>query len=100
MQSHICKMESVFDNFLSLCEQTEPPSQQHVHIQKELWRIQDVMEVLAKNKPQRTTDTGFLGSKPISNLQKNEVSLTSPLWIKKNIRICQRQINRIRAWSL
>uniref|UniRef100_A0A8C8LNL8 Pleckstrin homology domain containing A5 n=1 Tax=Oncorhynchus tshawytscha TaxID=74940 RepID=A0A8C8LNL8_ONCTS len=52
--------------------QTEPPSQQHVHIQKELWRIQDVMEVLAKNKPQRTTDTGFLGSKPISNLQKNE----------------------------
>ncbi|XP_052347899.1 pleckstrin homology domain-containing family A member 5-like isoform X20 [Oncorhynchus keta] len=52
--------------------QTEPPSQQHVHIQKELWRIQDVMEALAKNKPQRTTDTGFLGSKPISNLQKNE----------------------------
>uniref|UniRef100_A0A674EQ73 Pleckstrin homology domain containing, family A member 5 n=1 Tax=Salmo trutta TaxID=8032 RepID=A0A674EQ73_SALTR len=52
--------------------QTEPPSQQHVQIQKELWRIQDVMEALAKNKPQRTTDTGFLGSKPISNLQKNE----------------------------
>uniref|UniRef100_A0A8C7HHM7 Pleckstrin homology domain containing, family A member 5 n=1 Tax=Oncorhynchus kisutch TaxID=8019 RepID=A0A8C7HHM7_ONCKI len=58
--------------------QTEPPSQQHVHIQKELWRIQDVMEALAKNKPQRTTDTGFLGSKPISNLQKNEVSDRQP----------------------
>lgn len=86
MQSHISKMESVFNHFLSLCEQTEPPSQQHVQIQKELWRIQDVMEALAKNKPQRTTDTGFLGSKPISNLQKNEVSLTSTLWIKKNTR--------------
>uniref|UniRef100_A0A3P8YPN1 Pleckstrin homology domain-containing family A member 5-like n=1 Tax=Esox lucius TaxID=8010 RepID=A0A3P8YPN1_ESOLU len=38
--------------------QTEPPSQQHVRIQKELWRIQDVMEALAKNKPKRTSDTG------------------------------------------
>lgn len=31
----------------------EPPSQQHVHIQKELWRIQDVMEALNKQKAQR-----------------------------------------------
>ncbi|XP_036373557.1 pleckstrin homology domain-containing family A member 5 isoform X11 [Megalops cyprinoides] len=53
--------------------QTEPPSQQHVQIQKELWRIQDVMEALSKNKPQRSTDnTGFLGSKPISNKYKSE----------------------------
>ncbi|KAM6984773.1 pleckstrin homology domain-containing family A member 5 [Aplochiton taeniatus] len=52
--------------------QTEPPSQQHVQIQKELWRIQDVMEALAKNKPQRSTDSGFPGSKPLSSLQKNE----------------------------
>uniref|UniRef100_A0A3B4XPI7 Pleckstrin homology domain containing, family A member 5 n=1 Tax=Seriola lalandi dorsalis TaxID=1841481 RepID=A0A3B4XPI7_SERLL len=36
--------------------QTEPPSQRHIQIQKELWRIQDVMEALAKNKPQRATD--------------------------------------------
>jgi len=33
--------------------QTEPPSQQHVSIQKELWRIQDVMEALSKHRPQR-----------------------------------------------
>ncbi|KAJ8381722.1 hypothetical protein SKAU_G00025000 [Synaphobranchus kaupii] len=53
--------------------QTEPPSQQHVQIQKELWRIQDVMEALSKNKPQRSSDnTGFLGSKPISNKCKSE----------------------------
>ncbi|XP_040885823.1 pleckstrin homology domain-containing family A member 5-like isoform X6 [Toxotes jaculatrix] len=53
--------------------QTEPPSQRHIQIQKELWRIQDVMEALAKNKPQRgTDDTDFPGSKPLSSLQKNE----------------------------
>lgn len=53
--------------------QTEPPSQQHVHIQKELWRIQDVMEALSKNRPQRNTDgTGFFTSTPISNRQKSE----------------------------
>lgn len=37
--------------------QTEPPSQRHIHIQKELWRIQDVMEALAKNKPPRSSDS-------------------------------------------
>ncbi|TNM91729.1 hypothetical protein fugu_020109 [Takifugu bimaculatus] len=37
--------------------QTEPPSQRHIQIQKELWRIQDVMEALAKNKPQRSSDS-------------------------------------------
>nr|XP_046234983.1 pleckstrin homology domain-containing family A member 5-like isoform X2 [Scatophagus argus] len=52
--------------------QTEPPSQRHIQIQKELWRIQDVMEALAKNKPQRSTDNSFPGSKPLSSLQKNE----------------------------
>ncbi|XP_069375823.1 pleckstrin homology domain-containing family A member 5-like isoform X20 [Paralichthys olivaceus] len=53
--------------------QTEPPSQRHIQIQKELWRIQDVMEALAKNKPQRCTDnTDFPGSKPLSSVQKNE----------------------------
>lgn len=38
------------------CLQTEPPSQRHIEIQKELWRIQDVMEALSKNKPQRSID--------------------------------------------
>ncbi|XP_034382117.1 pleckstrin homology domain-containing family A member 5-like isoform X1 [Cyclopterus lumpus] len=52
--------------------QTEPPSQRHIQIQKELWRIQDVMEALDKNKPQRSTDSSLPGSKPLSSLQKNE----------------------------
>ncbi|KAK1906231.1 Pleckstrin like domain containing family A member 5, partial [Dissostichus eleginoides] len=40
---------------------------------QELWRIQDVMEALAKNKPQRSTDnTGVPASRPLSSLQKNE----------------------------
>ncbi|XP_034143977.1 pleckstrin homology domain-containing family A member 5 isoform X12 [Esox lucius] len=53
--------------------QTEPPSQQHVHIQKELWRIQDVMEALSVNKAQRQADTqGYYGSTPISNKYKTE----------------------------
>lgn len=52
--------------------QTEPPSQRHIKIQKELWRIQDVMEALAKNKPQRCSDNNFVGSNPLSCLQKNE----------------------------
>uniref|UniRef100_A0A669C702 Pleckstrin homology domain containing, family A member 5 n=1 Tax=Oreochromis niloticus TaxID=8128 RepID=A0A669C702_ORENI len=34
-----------------------PPSQRHIQIQKELWRIQDVMEALSKNKPQRSTNS-------------------------------------------
>ncbi|XP_062238697.1 pleckstrin homology domain-containing family A member 5-like isoform X2 [Platichthys flesus] len=60
--------------------QTEPPSQRHIQIQKELWRIQDVMEALAKNKPQRCTDnTNFPGSKPLSSLQKNETGTLLPL---------------------
>ncbi|CAJ1055740.1 pleckstrin homology domain-containing family A member 5-like isoform X2 [Xyrichtys novacula] len=59
--------------------QTEPPSQRHIQIQKELWRIQDVMEALAKNKPQRSADAGFPGSKPLSSQQKNEAVTTLPL---------------------
>uniref|UniRef100_A0AAQ4PN87 Pleckstrin homology domain containing, family A member 5 n=1 Tax=Gasterosteus aculeatus aculeatus TaxID=481459 RepID=A0AAQ4PN87_GASAC len=53
--------------------QTEPPSQRHIQIQKELWRIQDVMEALAKNKPQRSTDsTALPGSKALPSRQKDE----------------------------
>ncbi|XP_065129525.1 pleckstrin homology domain-containing family A member 5 isoform X14 [Paramisgurnus dabryanus] len=52
--------------------QTEPPSQKHVQIQKELWRIQDVMEALSKNKPKKTTEPSFPGANPLSNLHKSE----------------------------
>ncbi|KAF5882807.1 pleckstrin homology domain-containing family A member 5 isoform X1, partial [Clarias magur] len=48
--------------------QTEPPSQQHVQIQKELWRIQDVMDALNKNKPKRSSEPTFSQS----GLQKKE----------------------------
>ncbi|XP_077565992.1 pleckstrin homology domain-containing family A member 5-like isoform X1 [Stigmatopora nigra] len=58
--------------------QTEPPSQRHIQIQKELWRIQDVMEALSKNKPQRTT-TDNLDSKPLSSQQKDEAVPSLPL---------------------
>ncbi|XP_014906924.1 pleckstrin homology domain-containing family A member 5 isoform X15 [Poecilia latipinna] len=54
--------------------QTEPPSQQHVRIQKELWRIQDVMEALDKQKAQRNAadGTGFYGSNSNFSKHKNE----------------------------
>ncbi|KPP61435.1 hypothetical protein Z043_120462, partial [Scleropages formosus] len=59
-------------NFMD-SSKTEPPGQQHVQIQKELWRIQDVVEALSNNKPPRSTEgMGFLGSKPISSKYKNE----------------------------
>ncbi|KAL6106528.1 plekha5 [Pungitius sinensis] len=48
--------------------QTEPPSQQHVRIQKELWRIQDVMEALSNHKAQRVAD-GM--SSPDANFSQN-----------------------------
>uniref|UniRef100_A0A3B4VJW8 Pleckstrin homology domain containing A5 n=1 Tax=Seriola dumerili TaxID=41447 RepID=A0A3B4VJW8_SERDU len=54
--------------------QTEPPSQQHVRIQKELWRIQDVMEALNKHKAQRNAvdGMGFYGPKTNFSKHKNE----------------------------
>ncbi|CAN9499090.1 unnamed protein product [Ophioblennius macclurei] len=54
--------------------QTEPPSPQHVHIQKELWRIQDVMEALSKHKAQRNAadGMGFYGPKTNFSKHKNE----------------------------
>uniref|UniRef100_A0A9J8DN73 Pleckstrin homology domain containing, family A member 5 n=1 Tax=Cyprinus carpio carpio TaxID=630221 RepID=A0A9J8DN73_CYPCA len=52
--------------------QTEPPSQKHVQIQKELWRIQDVMEVLNKSKPKRNAEPSFPGANPLSNLHKSD----------------------------
>ncbi|XP_022052197.2 pleckstrin homology domain-containing family A member 5-like isoform X12 [Acanthochromis polyacanthus] len=54
--------------------QTEPPSQQHVRIQKELWGIQDVMEALGKHKAQRNAvdGMGFCGPKANFSKHKNE----------------------------
>ncbi|XP_054552384.1 pleckstrin homology domain-containing family A member 5 isoform X2 [Talpa occidentalis] len=49
--------------------QTESAGIQRAQIQKELWRIQDVMEGLSKHKQQR----GMAGSKPFSTVKyKNE----------------------------
>ncbi|XP_055136461.2 pleckstrin homology domain-containing family A member 5 isoform X29 [Symphalangus syndactylus] len=49
--------------------QTESAGIQRAQIQKELWRIQDVMEGLSKHKQQR----GMVGSKPFSTVKyKNE----------------------------
>ncbi|TRZ01869.1 hypothetical protein DNTS_026306 [Danionella cerebrum] len=60
----------------------------HRHIQKEYWRVQDVLEALHKNNPSRGTDTAkhrvasgpsgsFSTNSPASPL--SSVSLTSPL---------------------
>ncbi|XP_070266719.1 pleckstrin homology domain-containing family A member 5 isoform X9 [Myotis yumanensis] len=54
--------------------QTESAGIQRAQIQKELWRIQDVMEGLSKHKQQRgSTETGMAVSKPFTTVKyKNE----------------------------
>ncbi|XP_074861086.1 pleckstrin homology domain-containing family A member 5 isoform X3 [Carettochelys insculpta] len=54
--------------------QTESAGIQRAQIQKELWRIQDVMEGLSKHKQQRSsTEAGSIGSKSFSAVKyKNE----------------------------
>ncbi|XP_055251718.1 pleckstrin homology domain-containing family A member 5 isoform X5 [Moschus berezovskii] len=54
--------------------QTESAGIQRAQIQKELWRIQDVMEGLSKHKQQRgSSEAGMIGSKPFSTVKyKNE----------------------------
>uniref|UniRef100_A0A8C3BJ86 Pleckstrin homology domain containing A5 n=1 Tax=Cairina moschata TaxID=8855 RepID=A0A8C3BJ86_CAIMO len=54
--------------------QTESAGIQHAQIQKELWRIQDVMEGLSKHKQQRSSsDGGIMGSRTFSAIKyKNE----------------------------
>ncbi|XP_025066352.1 pleckstrin homology domain-containing family A member 5 isoform X2 [Alligator sinensis] len=54
--------------------QTESAGIQRAQIQKELWRIQDVMEGLSKHKQQRSsTEAGIIVSKPFSTIKyKNE----------------------------
>uniref|UniRef100_A0A674I5D2 Pleckstrin homology domain containing A5 n=1 Tax=Terrapene triunguis TaxID=2587831 RepID=A0A674I5D2_9SAUR len=59
---------------MSLYRQTESAGIQRAQIQKELWRIQDVMEGLSKHKQQRSsTEAGTIGSKSFSAIKcKNE----------------------------
>ncbi|XP_025032102.1 pleckstrin homology domain-containing family A member 5 isoform X4 [Python bivittatus] len=54
--------------------QSESAGIQRAQIQKELWRIQDVMEGLSKHKQQRnsTTEAGVIASKAFSPKYKNE----------------------------
>ncbi|XP_032042725.1 pleckstrin homology domain-containing family A member 5 isoform X5 [Aythya fuligula] len=54
--------------------QTESAGIQRAQIQKELWRIQDVMEGLSKHKQQRSSsDGGIMGSRTFSAIKyKNE----------------------------
>ncbi|XP_060545341.1 pleckstrin homology domain-containing family A member 5 isoform X17 [Pantherophis guttatus] len=54
--------------------QSESAGIQRAQIQKELWRIQDVMEGLSKHKQQRnsTTEAGLIASKTFSPKYKNE----------------------------
>ncbi|XP_066489284.1 pleckstrin homology domain-containing family A member 5 isoform X3 [Tiliqua scincoides] len=54
--------------------QTETAGIQRAQIQKELWRIQDVMEGLSKHKQQRNSamEAGILASKAFSSKYKNE----------------------------
>lgn len=50
--------------------QSESAGIQRAQIQKELWRIQDVMEGLSKHKQQRgNSETGMTGSKPFSTVK-------------------------------
>eukprot|EP00072_Mus_musculus_P037287 XP_006506942.1 PREDICTED: pleckstrin homology domain-containing family A member 5 isoform X23 [Mus musculus] len=50
--------------------QSESAGIQRAQIQKELWRIQDVMEGLSKHKQQRgSSETGLAGSKPFSSVK-------------------------------
>ncbi|XP_062447336.1 pleckstrin homology domain-containing family A member 5 isoform X11 [Rhea pennata] len=54
--------------------QTESAGIQRAQIQKELWRIQDVMEGLSKHKQQRSSsEAGMIGSRTFSTIKyKNE----------------------------
>nr|XP_020659882.1 pleckstrin homology domain-containing family A member 5 isoform X10 [Pogona vitticeps] len=65
MQEHLERLGEV---------QNESAGIQRAQIQKELWRIQDVMEGLSKHKQQRnsTTEAGILASKAFSSKYKNE----------------------------
>lgn len=59
----------------SVHNQMEPPSQQHIFFQKELWKIQDVLEALSQHKAQRH---GADGMNPYKH--RTEVGHKPALW--------------------
>eukprot|EP00066_Takifugu_rubripes_P016587 XP_011605853.1 PREDICTED: pleckstrin homology domain-containing family A member 5 isoform X5 [Takifugu rubripes] len=69
--------------------QMEPPSQQHVFFQKELWKIQDVLEALSQHKAQRHAVDGMNPYKhraegPDYRLYKSEPELTTVTEVDEN----------------
>uniref|UniRef100_A0A3Q3WLZ1 Uncharacterized protein n=1 Tax=Mola mola TaxID=94237 RepID=A0A3Q3WLZ1_MOLML len=53
--------------------QVESLLRQYSHLQKELWKIQDVLEALSKHKPQRNALDGMNSYGPMTNFkQRNE----------------------------
>ncbi|KAM4820472.1 pleckstrin homology domain-containing family A member 5 [Thomomys bottae] len=60
--------------------QTESAGIQRAQVQKDIWRIQDVIEGLSKHKQQRGSwETGTTGSKPFSTVKyKNEEEEIAP----------------------
>ncbi|NP_001372891.1 pleckstrin homology domain-containing family A member 5 isoform 43 [Homo sapiens] len=80
IQTVVLQRDDLQNGLLSTCRElsrataTESAGIQRAQIQKELWRIQDVMEGLSKHKQQRgTTEIGMIGSKPFSTVKyKNE----------------------------
>ncbi|CAG08718.1 unnamed protein product [Tetraodon nigroviridis] len=60
--------------------QMEPPSQQHIFFQKELWKIQDVLEALSQHKAQRHSGVNpykHRSEGPDYRLYKSEPELTT-----------------------
>ncbi|XP_065742942.1 pleckstrin homology domain-containing family A member 5 isoform X21 [Phocoena phocoena] len=80
IQTVLLQRDDLQNGLLSTCRElsrataTESAGIQRAQLQKELWRIQDVMEGLSKHKQQRgTAETGMIGSKPFSTVKyKNE----------------------------
>uniref|UniRef100_A0A8D0ZE27 Pleckstrin homology domain containing A5 n=1 Tax=Sus scrofa TaxID=9823 RepID=A0A8D0ZE27_PIG len=80
IQTVVLQRDDLQNGLLSTCRElsrataTESAGIQRAQIQKELWRIQDVMEGLSKHKQQRgPAETGMAGSKPFSTVKyKNE----------------------------
>uniref|UniRef100_A0A5F8AQC9 Pleckstrin homology domain containing A5 n=1 Tax=Macaca mulatta TaxID=9544 RepID=A0A5F8AQC9_MACMU len=76
IQTVVLQRDDLQNGLLSTCRElsrataTESAGIQRAQIQKELWRIQDVMEGLSKHKQQRgTTEIGMVGSKPFSTVK-------------------------------
>ncbi|XP_074861159.1 pleckstrin homology domain-containing family A member 5 isoform X11 [Carettochelys insculpta] len=80
IQNVVLQRDDLQNGLLSTCREvsrataTESAGIQRAQIQKELWRIQDVMEGLSKHKQQRSsTEAGSIGSKSFSAVKyKNE----------------------------